>query len=159
MKHILSQVQSFYKNVGGFFSGILCSLCNPLAKNFFEFTNGDFYIRVSPRVCRGVYQWYRFSFQLIDVFNKWVFPLVEFTKCVTNKMEDPNFALYIILDDFVTKRNDVKICYEDMSFYDNKCKKLCSVDLQNFTIKFSFIQNFKQALKSNVLFFETVALF
>jgi hypothetical protein len=85
---------------------------------------------------------------MIAVFNKAVFPMIEFIKCIMNKMEDPNYALYLIPDTYKKQKANVDICYEDFSLTDPKCHRICEVDLQNFAIKMSFVQNYKQALKS-----------
>jgi hypothetical protein len=98
--------------------------------------------------CRGIYKWWGFSFKMVSIFNLTIFPIVEFFKCIQNKMEDPDYALYLVPDIYSQKRNNVKICYEDREVLDPKCQKLCSQSFDNFSIKLNYILNYKQALKS-----------
>jgi hypothetical protein len=84
---------------------------------------------------------------MMVTFNNTIFPIVEFFKCLKNKMEDPDYALGLIPDIYSNKINNIRMCYEDRDVSDKKCKKLCSTSFINFTIKLNFINNYKQALK------------
>ena len=151
MTKLLSEVKLYYSNVISYFSGFICALCSAKSKLYFEFKNGNFIIRYSPNACRGIYRWWKFSFKMIATFNGVIFPLVEYFKCLNNKMEDPHYALYLIPDIYSVKLNNIKLCYEDPDIYDSKCKKLCSSSFENFSIKLDFIKNYKQALKGILL--------
>ena len=153
MSKIKTEIEKYYNNVIGFFSGYICALCTPMARNFFEFKNGNFIIRLSRSTCRGIYKWYRFSSSMSTIFNTTIFPIMEFFKCIKNKMEDPNYALFLVNENFLKKHKDVSICYEDSGIHDESCQKMCSVSLGNFSIKHSFVRNYKQALKSNPIFY------
>ena len=153
MDKIKTEIDKYYKNVVGFFSGFICALCTPMARNFFEFKNGNFNIRISRSSCRGIYKWYKFSSQMSIIFNQTIFPLMEFFKCLKNKMEDPNYALFLVNENYVNKNFDTSICYEDSGVNDEKCKKMCTVSFGNFSIKHSFVRNYKQALKSSTIYF------
>lgn len=141
-------MKRYFENVLNFFSSVICALCSPLARNYFELRKGNFYIRVSPRTCRGLYRWFTFAAKMIKIFNTIIFPLVEFIKCGSNKMEDPHSALFLISNAHEKKMNEIKICYEDPTVSDKVCQKKCTPTFGNFTIKFGFIRNYKQALKS-----------
>ena len=143
MDKINTEIKKYYKNVSQFFSGFICSMCSPLASNYFEFKDGNFVIRISPNTCRGIYRWYVFSFKMASIFNQIVYPLMEFLKCIKNKLEDPHYALFIIPDTYILKNNEISICFEDPSISDKRCEKICSVELGNFSIKNSFVKNYK----------------
>jgi hypothetical protein len=88
---------------------------------------------------------------MVKFFNNSVFPLIEFIKCTKNKMEDPDYALYLIDDPSIDKRSmEIAVCSDDFIVTDAFCYKKCSVNFHNIGLKFNFLRNYKQALKSNI---------
>jgi hypothetical protein len=146
---LLAETKWYYNNVLDYWSGILCYLCSPTSRNYFQFINGSFVIRQNPDTCYNVFKWYKYSAGVIKFFNSYLFPLVEFLRCSANKIEDPNFALYMIDDPtFFTAKNEIKICSDDLKVTDRQCYKKCTPNFYNFDIKYNFLRNFKQSLKS-----------
>ena len=76
--------------------------------------------------------------------------MVEYLKCSKNKMEDPNYALYLIDDpELEDKKMEYGVCSTDYIVSEPFCYKKCGVNYYNIGIKFNFLRNYKQALKSN----------
>lgn len=80
-------------------------------------------------------------------FNNYIYPLIEFMKCIKNKMEDPHYALYLIDDSNLNqKKIELDICSGDGTVTDEVCYKKCRVNFYNIGIKMNFLRNIKQAL-------------
>jgi hypothetical protein len=132
-----------------YFSGLMCYLCSPLAKNYFQFINGSFVMRVDPTTCHKMFFWYRYSLNMIKFFNNTLYPLIEFIKCNRNKLEDPHYALFLIDDPSLESSSvEISVCSDDFIVSDPHCYKKCSTNFHNIGLKYNFIRNYKQALKS-----------
>ena len=151
MQQLLNETKHFYDMISDLFSGFVCGFCTPKARNFFEFKPGQFTIRMNPSACTNIMYQYQYSLQMIDIFNSTIFPLVEFIKCTKDKMEDPEYALFIV-DDFrvAQKKSDIEFCRDDPNWEDKKCADICEVVFGNFAIKMNFIRPYKMALKSKL---------
>lgn len=150
MDQISNRLRNFYDNVQTFWGGIICSICSPLSKNYFIFKEGLTLVRMRPLACRKKFVWFNFSVYLSRVFNETIFPIVQYIKCIKNKMESPDHSLYFIEGlDYVEKREVIRICYTSKQFEDSKCSHLCNIKFNEFFIPMKFIANYKQALKSN----------
>lgn len=89
-------------------------------------------------------------------FNNYIYPIVEFLKCINNKMEDPHYALYLIDDGLLDeKKTELDVCLGDFNVTDPYCFKKCRVNFYNVGIKMNFLRNFKQALMSKSIFLLT----
>ena len=79
--------------------------------------------------------------------------MIEFLKCINNKMENPHYALYLIDDPLLDeKKTELDVCQGDFNVTDNYCFKKCVVNYYNVGIKMNFLRNFKQALKGILKF-------
>lgn len=86
---------------------------------------------------------------MVEVFNKLIYPLMEYIKCTQNKMEDLEYSLFIVDPKEIEEKNrEVQICDEDITFKDKNCAKLCKINLSGENVKLKFFRNYKQALKS-----------
>lgn len=146
----LADIKQYFANVKEYFSGTLCFLCSGLSQNYFYFANGSFVIRLDPLTCHRVFYWFQFSINMIWYFNRFIFPMMEFMKCIKDKMEDPNYAIFLADDPLLDeKKMEVSVCLDDYSVTDPSCYKKCAVNYNNFSIKMNFLRGFKQALKSS----------
>lgn len=124
-------------------------MCSGLSRNYFQFVNGSFVVRMDPVTCHKIFYWYQFAINMIWYYNRFIFPLIEFMKCIGDKMEHPDYALYLADDPLLEeKRLELNVCMDDYSVTDEHCYKKCSTAYYNFDVKLNFLRGFKQALKS-----------
>ena len=97
--------------------------------------------------------------KMVDIFNNFLYHIIEFQKCVNNRMEDPDYALnYLDDQEIEDKRNELSFCKRDKDYTDERCKRYCYVDFENFNIRMHYIRSYKQALKSSFMTYTWVPL-
>lgn len=146
---MMNETKYFFERITDIFSGFMCAFCTPKSRNFFKFSEGSFTIRMERTACSSMMYQFQYSLLMIDIFNKIIFPLMEFIKCTQDAMEDPDYALFLVDDYRVSKKkNDIELCRDDANWEDKYCVNLCEIKFGNFAIKMNFIGSFKQSLKS-----------
>lgn len=171
--NILLDVETYIKKVIWFHADVICSVCNPVLQDFYNFKDGGSELNVHLSACFEIMEEKEFELNLINLYENFISKVVEFVKCGTEEEQDnaggsevdklkddaTNSTKLLALDsDVITKLRDTHHkCIADKNLELPECQKFCSKDIRVYSFPVpNFFRNMQVSLK---ILFEALAEF
>lgn len=142
-----SQFMLYYKSISSFYANLLCGVCNPFEKQYFDLKSDRLKIKVDMNTVGKRIENLEFEINFMYLFEMFISPLAQMVRCHLNLEND--FQFYVERTDYLKSQKvseTIQACEDNFRSDNPACVRLLEIKVNRIEFHADLMNPVKQAL-------------